>query len=357
MNEPVPRLVAWESTRACNLACVHCRAAAQLEPAPGELTTAEAFRLVDEISSFASPIFIISGGEPLLRPDVFDVAAHATKKGLRVVMSPNGTLLTPEIIGRMKEVGIGRISVSLDGSNPGRNDSFRMVPGAFEAATRGLAYAREGGLPFQINTTVTRRNLDDLEAMLRTVIDLGAVTWDVFMLVPTGRGAIEDEVTPGEYERVLNWIYDVSRRSPIPIKVTCGPHYARIWRQRRREEARDGEPAGAGHTSANLGPAAHAGPPRGCMAGNGFCFVSHTGEVYPCGYFPIRAGSIREQHFRDIYQNSPLFLELRDVTLLTGKCGRCEYRNVCTGCRARALGTSGSYLGEEPFCVYQPGAC
>ncbi|MCL5039347.1 MAG: radical SAM protein [Firmicutes bacterium] len=400
--DPAPRLVAWESTRACNLACVHCRAEAQERSLPGELSTEEAFRLVDQIAEFAEPIFIISGGEPLYRADIFEVASYATKKGFRAVLSTNGTLLTPEIIEKMHQAGIRRISVSLDGSSPGRNDSFRMVPGAFEGAARGLAFARDGNMPFQINTTVTRRNLDDLPDMLRTVIDLGAVTWDVFMLVPTGRGKIEDEVNPEEYEQVLNWIAGVSQTSPIPVKVTCGPHYQRITREkadqsrrtpggvtdpaangspgegqrivvptsRRGEETTTGQRYSTSSSLASIRPAGHpgntvlagglrAGHPgghtsRGCMAGNGFVFVSYKGEVFPCGYFPVMAGDVRREHFREIYQASPLFVQLRDLNQLQGKCGRCEYRAVCGGCRARALGKTGDYLAEEPYCVYQP---
>ncbi len=349
MREIVPRLVAWESTRACNLACVHCRASAQLEHHPQQLSTSEVLRVVDEIAEFSRPILIITGGEPLMRADIFDIASYATRRGLRVVMSPNGTLLSPEVVQKMKASGVMRISVSLDGSSPERNDTFRQVPGAFQAATRGLAYAREAGLPFQINTTVTRRNLDDLPDMLQTVIDLGAVTWDVFMLVPTGRGKIEDEVTPEQYEQVLDWIYEVSRKAPIPVKVTCGPHYVRIFRQRARAEGRSmrEEEGPTGQGLSGRGPA-------GCLAGKGFCFISHTGEVFPCGYFPIPAGNVRHQHFREIYQESELFATLRDATKLKGKCGHCEYRVVCSGCRARALGTRGDYMEEEPFCIYEP---
>ncbi len=341
-----PRLVAWEATAACNLACVHCRAEAQTEPDPDELTTAEVKRLIDQIAEFASPIFIITGGEPMLREDVYEIAAYASERGLKPVMSPNGTLLTPETVQKIKEAGVSRISVSLDGSSAEKNDSFRMVPGAFDAAVRGLEHARRGGLPFQINTTVTRRNLDDLEAMFRTVVDLGAVGWDVFMLVPTGRGKIEDEVAPEEYERVLNWIYDLSKEAPIPVKVTCGPHYQRISRLRDKEERLVGPP---GHPA---GGARRRSP--GCMGGRGFCFVSRVGEVYPCGYLPVSAGNVRETHFREIYQGSELFRELRDVDRLKGKCGRCEFRRVCSGCRARAYGAYGDYMAEEPYCTYEP---
>lgn len=330
-----PMLVAWEATRSCNLACVHCRAEAQLEPDPEELTTEEAFGLVDEIAKFARPIFIITGGEPLYRRDVFEVAEYAAKKGFHVAMSPNGTLLTPENVKRMKEVGVQRISVSLDGSSPEKHDDFRMVPGAFAATVQGLKYAQEVGLPYQINTTVTKRNVDNLPQMKEKVIELGAEAWDIFMLVPTGRGKLEDEVSPQRYEEVLHWVYDQSLDSPIQIKVTCGPMYMRVVHQR------------GGKTPRQHG--------RGCMAGNGFVFVSHKGEVFPCGYFPVQAGNIRQESFKDIYQESSLFKTLRDPSKLVGKCAICEYKETCFGCRARAYGASGNYMAAEPFCVYRPG--
>lgn len=356
-----PRLVAWEATRACNLACVHCRAEAQLLGHPDQLKTHEVKKMIDQIAAFARPIFIVTGGEPMMRPDIYELAAYGNGKGFHVVMSPNGTLITPESIANMKAAGVKRISVSLDGSSPARNNSFRMVENAFEDATRGIAYAREGGMPFQINTTITRRNVDDLPQMLRTVIDLGAITWDVFMLVPTGRGKIEDEVPPEQYEEVLNSIYDVSKTSPVPIKVTCGPHYMRVARQRLSAERKEAREAGVErpehpHGAVHPHEASHLpfGSSRGCMAGNGFVFVSHVGDVYPCGYFPINAGNVRERHFRDIYRHSDLFDSLRDDSGLGGKCGACEFKKVCFGCRARALSIYGDYMAEEPYCIYEP---
>jgi radical SAM protein with 4Fe4S-binding SPASM domain len=247
----------------------------------------------------------------------------------------------------LKRVGVQRISVSLDGSSPALHDAFRQVPGAFAAAIESLAYAREGGLPFQINTTVTRHNRHDLADMVRLAIRLGAAAWDVFMLVPTGRGKVQMEVTPEEYEETLQFVYEVSQTAPIPVKMTCAPHYKRVQLQKRRREAR------AGRTP--TGPAPHGpGFSRGCMAGVGFCFVSHIGEVGGCGYLPLLAGNVRQTSLVEIYRESPLFKSIRDVSLLQGRCGICEYRVLCGGCRARALGASGNYLGEEPFCTYQP---
>jgi heme b synthase len=346
-----PRLVAWETTRACDLACVHCRAVAQPHPDPRQLSTEEASRLVDDIAAFQEPvILILTGGDPMKREDIFDVAALASRAGLRVVMSPSGTNVTPRSVARLKQVGVQRISVSLDGSTPEIHDAFRQVPGAFAEATQSLAYAREGGLPFQINTTVTRHNRHDLANMLRLAVELGAVTWDVFMLVPTGRGKVQMEIAPAEYEDTMHFVYEASRTAPIQVKMTCAPHYKRLQVQERRREARQ---AGAGTGPGGRPHPAH-GFSRGCMAGFGFCFVSHIGEVGGCGYLPLLAGSIRQTSLVEVYRDSPLFKSIRDPDLLQGRCGICEYRVLCGGCRARALGATGNYLEEEPFCTYQP---
>ena len=340
-----PRLVAWETTRACDLACRHCRAVAQREPDPRQLTTAEAFRLVDDVAAFGEPtILILTGGDPMKREDIYAIAERATQKGLRAVMSPSGTQVTPASVARLKSAGVQRISVSLDGSTAELHDSFRRVPGAYAEAVRSLAYAREGRLPFQINTTVTRHNRHDLPAMLQRAIELGAVTWDVFMLVPTGRGTVQMEIGPEEYEETLRFVHAVSQTAPIQVKMTCAPHYKRVQLQERRPGTPEGgRPAHGAH-----------GASRGCMAGFGFCFVSHIGEVGGCGYLPLLAGNVRERSLVNIYREAPLFKSIRDPNLLQGRCGICEYRMVCGGCRARALSASGNYLDEEPFCTYQP---
>jgi len=339
-----PRLVAWEVTRACDLACLHCRAVAQPYADPRQLSTDEAFRLVDDIAAFGEPvILILTGGDPLKRPDIFRVAERASRAGLRVVMSPSGTHVTPASVAELKRVGIQRISVSLDGSTAALHDGFRQVPGAFEQAAASLAYAREGGLSFQINTTVTQHNRHDLAQMLRLAVNLGAATWDVFMLVPTGRGTIQMEITPEEYEETLHFVYEASQTAPIQVKMTCAPHYKRIQAQERRRSAAK-RPA---HHSAH-------GFSRGCMAGVGFCFVSHIGEVGGCGYLPLLAGNVRQAPLTQVYRESTLFKSIRDFNLLQGRCGICEYRAACGGCRARALGATGNYLDEEPFCTYQP---
>lgn len=344
-----PRLVAWEVTRACDLACQHCRAVAQPTADPRQLTTAEAFRLVDDIAAFGEPIILIlTGGDPLKRADIYQVAERAARAGLRVVMSPSGTQVSPDSVARLKQAGVQRISVSLDGSTAELHDGFRGVPGAFAEAVRSLGYAREGGLPFQINTTVTQHNRHDLAAMLALAVELGAVAWDVFMLVPTGRGSVQMAVSPEEYEATIAFVHAAAQTAPIQVKTTCAPHAKRFQLQARQREG--GRPA-PGTGRPGHGQAAGS---RGCMAGCGFCFVSHIGEVGGCGYLPLLAGNVREASLVQIYRESPLFQSLRDPDLLQGRCGICEYRVVCGGCRARALAVGDTYLGEEPFCTYQP---
>lgn len=364
---PPLRVVAWEVTRACNLACQHCRAEAVRERDPSELDEREARSLLEDVASFSRPTFILTGGEPLLRPDLLEIAAYGFRLGLRMVLSSNGTTLTPGAVRALKQVGIRAVSVSLDGARPSSHDAFRGEPGTFAAALEALRWLREEGLPFQINTTVTRRNLEELPGLLRLAEEQGAVTWDVFLLVPTGRAQAEDGMGGWQYEEVLGWLLESSRRAAVRVKVTCGPMYARLWRQeqaRSQDKARgQGRSQGRGQGKAGSqpgrpgGPAGEDGiqrPPQGCMAGDGFCFISRTGQVFPCGYFPVAAGSIREQPLSVIYREATLFAELRDPDRLRGRCGRCEYRKVCRGCRARALALQGDYLAEDPYCGYQP---
>jgi len=334
-KELVPRLVAWESTRACGLACLHCRAEAQPKPHPDQLRKEEVLRLIDEIAAFSRPILIITGGDPLLRKDVFEVSAYAEKKGLRPVMSPSGSRVTPQIIQRMIDSGIQRISMSLDGSRAEIHDYFRQVKGCFEETLQALEWARQANLPFQINTTVAVHNQEDLPAIKDLAISLGAMAWDVFLFVPIGRGSRELALSPQQYEEIMIALYEASKSSPIPIKMTCSPQYQRVLRQ-----------LGGGGKGRAAG--------RACMAGNGFCFVSHTGEVLGCGYLPLPAGNIRQHGFQEIYQRSDLFERLRDPSLLKGKCRYCEFKGLCGGCRARALAISGDVLAEEPYCLYNP---
>jgi radical SAM protein with 4Fe4S-binding SPASM domain len=322
---------------------VHCRAQAQKLPALNQLTTQEALNLVDQIADLCKPVLIISGGDPLQRKDIFEIASYASSRGIRVVMSPSGSDITPGVIGKMKASGVKMISISLDGSKPEIHDNFRGVSGAFELAMKNMSYARQGDLPFRVNTTVTQHNLGDLSGILQLAAEVGAQEWDVFMLVPTGRGKVEMEISPSQYEETLQFIYNTSRTSPIPIKMTCAPQYMRVIAQRQQSEPIQPATHGGRHTGG-----------RGCMAGNGFCFISHIGEVFGCGFLPVPAGNIRHQSFKQIYQQSPLFVELRNHNLLKGKCGACEYKTICGGCRARALSIHKNHLEEEPYCVYTP---
>ncbi|MGA3059370.1 MAG: radical SAM protein [Candidatus Bathyarchaeia archaeon] len=335
MLEVAPQVVAWESTRACIFACVHCRAEAQKDPDPKQLTTREALNLVDQIAELCKPVFIISGGDPLQRRDIFEIASYASSLGLRVVMSPSGSNLTADTFEKMKVAGIRMISLSLDGSSPGIHDNFRQVAGAYNLAMKNMSLARQSGFAFRVNTTVTQHNVDDLFNIQKLSVEMGAREWDVFMLVPTGRGKVKMEITPEQYEETIQSIYKVSLTSPIPIKMTCAPQYMRVIAQQPREPR-------LSHTG------------RGCMAGNGFCFISHVGEVFGCGFLPISAGDIRQQKFKQIYQQSPLFVQLRNHKSLKGKCGSCDYKSLCGGCRARALSIYKDYLEEEPYCIYNP---
>jgi heme b synthase len=356
-----PHIVAWESTVACNLACVHCRAGAQTTPEPDELTTGKVLDLIDQLAEFGRPIFVISGGEPLMRPDIYDIAAHGTRRGLRVAVSPSGTLITTDAVRKLKAAGVRRISVSIDGSTAERHDAIRGVPGAFAAAMDGLALCHEAGLGFQLNTTVMRQTWDDLLAVRDLAVRMGAEAWHVIMLVPTGRGKIDDEVSPEGYEEILHEIYRMTKSSPVPVRVTCGSHFMRVVAQNQRHDHGQPnlvQPGHDGHRRPGSKGRGHPGSldrtTRGCLAADGYCFISHRGDVTPCGYFPVVAGNVRQRPFRGIYLESPLFRSLRDLADYEGKCGACEFLRVCGGCRARAYSLTGNYLAEEPYCIYQP---
>ena len=343
---PPLRLIAWEVTRSCNLACRHCRAEAHLEPYPGEFSTAEAKALIDTFPETGDPIIIFTGGEPLMRPDIFELVAYARDKGLRCVMAPNGTLITAENARKMKEAGISRCSISLDGAEAEAHDKFRGVPGAFEAAMQGIAYLKEAGIEFQINSTVTKTNLSRFKDIFHLAERLGAEAWHIFLLVPMGRAAeIADEViTAEEYEEVLNWFYDFRKTTSMHLKATCAPHYYRIMRQRAHED-------GVAVTPENFGMDAMT---RGCLGGTGFCFISHTGQVQPCGYLELDCGNVRTTPFPEIWRAAKQFVQFRTPAEYEGKCGHCEYHKVCGGCRARAHSLTDNYMAAEPLCTYEP---
>ena len=301
---------------------------------------------MDEIASFSKPVIILTGGEPLLRADIFDLASYGTAKGFRMVMATNGTLFTEEIVQNMKASGIQRISISIDGPTAETHDAFRKVKGSFEGSLRGIEMAKRGGIEFQINTTITRRNLAELPAIQDLAVELGAVAHHVFLLVPTGRGKdIEEQaIDAAQYEQALNWFYEQKYRVPLQLKATCAPHYYRILRQRARQDGKSVTVDAFGLDAMT----------RGCLGGTGFCFVSHVGQVQPCGYLELDCGNIRHRKFSEIWRDSKVFKDLRDFSRYQGKCGRCEYLRVCGGCRARAYESTGNYLAEEPLCLYQP---
>lgn len=376
---PPPRLIFWETTAGCNLACIHCRRITVADQLlPQDLRTEEAFDLIDQVAAFARPIFVLSGGEPLFRPDIFTIARHAADAGLIVALATNGTLIDRTVAEQIKASGIRRVSVSFDGADAATHNIFRGQ-GAFERSIAGMEHLRAVGVPYQINTTVARHNVHQMPETLALAKGLGAEALHLFLLVPVGCGmeiADDQQIHADEYERVLNWMYDAEMEGGIELKATCAPHYFRIVRQRQAEERRLGivrERPASHHRQQHAGnhpgnhPGGQGGQPsgeasrqamsamtKGCLAGTGVCFVSHRGEVFPCGYLPVEAGNIRTQPFRAIWEQSPLFGELRNPDRLGGKCGLCEFKKICGGCRARAYGMAQEYLGEEPFCTYEP---
>jgi heme b synthase len=342
------RMVAWEVTRRCNLACVHCRASSLYGPYPGELTTDEGKKLLEDIADFSNPVIILTGGEPLLRPDIYELAAYGDRKGLRMVLATNATLVTEEIARKMINAGIKRVSVSIDGMNAATHDGFRGVRGAFNGAMAGIEAMKKAGMEFQINTTITQANLAQIGGILDLALRLGAAAHHIFLLVPTGRGKdlADQEISPQDYEKTLNWFHEKSLTCPIQLKATCAPHYYRIFHQRKKAAPAPSTAQSDGHPFQTM--------TRGCMGGSSFCFISHTGQIQPCGYLELDCGQLKEDNFADIWKNSDIFRNLRDLQQLKGKCGCCEFIRVCGGCRARAYEITGDYLAEEPFCVYEP---
>ena len=340
------RLLAWEVTRTCNLSCVHCRAAALDKPYPNEFSTEECLRLLDDVRSFASPIIILTGGEPLLRPDIFEIASYGTATGLRMVLATNGTLIDGSTTRRLRDSGVQRVSISIDGAAADSHDRFRQVEGSFAGALRGIGFLKEAGLEFQINTTISRVNLAELPAIQSLAVELGAVAHHIFLLVPTGRAKDfrEQEVAAADYEQTLNWFYDQRRKVPLQLKATCAPHYQRIMRERAREQGETVTVKTHGMDAVS----------RGCLGGGAFLFVSHVGQVQPCGYLELDCGNIRRASLGEIWRHSPILKNLRNVDCYRGKCGVCEYRKVCGGCRARAYEATGDYLEAEPLCAYEP---
>jgi len=368
-----PFMIIWETTNACDLACRHCRAEAIPNQDPFALTTKEAKQLLEQVESFGKPrpIFIFTGGDPFKRTDLFDLLAYGKELGLAMAVSPSGTpLLNEANLRRVKEHGAKAISLSIDGSTPERHDDFRQVPGSFDLTTKGWQTARKIGLKLQLNTTVTRYNLEDLPEIFRLVLEYGAMTWSAFFLVPTGRGKAEDEVSPAEYEAVMHFLYDCSKY--ISAKTTEGHHYKRVVLQRAILDEKGlavedyfnlhpiyyqlREAMQKIAAEKNLQPKeAIRRTPMHINAGNGFVFVSRRGEVFPSGFMPVQVGNVREKSLVQIYREAPLFNDLRDPSKFEGRCGLCEFVGVCGGSRSRAYALTGDPLAEEPFCTYEPG--
>lgn len=344
-----PKWIAWEITRRCNLRCVHCRSSSELEVAGHpDFPLQEAFRVLDDIAGYAKPVVVLSGGEPLLRDDVFDIARHGTEKGLRMCLATNGSLVTDEICIKIKDSGIRIVSMSLDGASEAVHDDFRNQHGAFRSVIRAAELFRTHEIEFIINSSFTKRNREEIPGVYRLAKEIGATAWYLFMIVPTGRGHdIMNELIPKEeYDEILDWHYQMEKgEDDLLVRPTCAPHYYRIVLQKAKEE-------GSSFTRRTL--KFSTGGSKGCIAGQVICLIDVDGNVLPCSYFPKAAGNIRERSFREIWEESALLRELRDFSSYKGKCGSCEYLSVCGGCRARAYAVTGDYLDEEPFCSYQP---
>jgi AdoMet-dependent heme synthase len=341
-----PMLVIWEATQACDLACVHCRASAQSERHPKELTTEQGYRLLDEIRSFGEPLMVFTGGDPLKRPDLYELIRYAVKIGLRTNVTPSATpLLTNEAIEKFKEAGVSRMAISLDGPDAESHDHFRGVPGTFDRAMAALRHARDIGLDTQLQTTVTKRNLPRLAEFAAIAKEVRTKMWSLFFLIVTGRALENDDLTAEEYERVFEFMYELSKTAPYGIKTTEAMHYRRYVAQRIKAEH---------GVTQNENAKGVAWRTAGVSDGKGFVFVSHTGEIFPSGFLPVTGGNVLDDSLTDVYRNSELFTTLRDTTQRGGKCGLCEYQKICGGSRSRAFALTGDYLAEDPRCVYQP---
>ena len=347
-----PFIAIWEVTQACDLACVHCRASAQPDRHPMELSTDEGKHLIDQIAALKVPVFVLTGGDPIKRPDLFELIGHARAAGVRVSLTPSATpLLTREIVVRLKQAGLARLAVSMDGASAETHDAFRGMNGSFARTLDAVRWANEIGLPVQINTTFSRRNVGEIDEIVALMEKLKITLWSVFFLVPTGRGKLNDLLNADEFESVFAKIYGLSKTASFDIKTTEAQHYRRFLLQQRVAERKLGIESSIGREKSAdaIGRA-----PRGLNDGKGFVFISHTGEVFPSGFLPLSGGNIRQQELATIYRESPLFRELRDTAKLEGKCGSCEFKEICGGSRSRAYALTGNPHAEEPCCSYVP---
>ncbi len=365
------RLLFWETTAACNLECIHCRRLDVMkELAKDDLSTEEAFSFIDDLATLGSPILVLSGGEPLYRPDIFEIGRHARSRGLKLALATNGTLVDEPLARQIVGAGVQRVSISFDGADAKTHDELRKLTGSFDRAIEGFKHLKKLGMSMQINSTIAKHNVHQLRDIYNLAVSLGADALHIFMLVPVGCGVeIADDLmlSAEKYEESLHLFYDLAREAKIQTKATCAPHYFRIVREKAAELGMPNDPSmtpggrhpGGGHPGGGHpggAPGAMAAMTRGCLAGTGVCFVSHKGEVFPCGYLPVTSGNVRTENLADIWHNSKVFARMRDVDLLGGKCGACEYKKICEGCRARAFYETGDYMAEEPYCIYTPKA-
>jgi len=357
-----PFTIAWELTRSCALACRHCRAEAQPKPHPDELTTEEAFHVVDQIAELTPPVLVLTGGDPMMRRDLFEITEYAISKGLRTSVSPTTTALTTkERLGRLQDLGIQMIHISLDGATEETHDAFRGFTGTYQRAMDTLGFLKELGIGVQVGTTVTTTNLHELPRMAELMAEHGVRMWSLFFLVPTGRGRIDEMITPEQAEATWEWMCDLSETAPFAIRTTAAPQFRRTMlrriRSKQAEQAKAGEATsevrmtGAGY---QMREAPSGIQTRGVNDGKGFVFIDHRGGICPSGFLQLPAGNVRTDSLVDVYRNSKLFKELRDPTLLKGACGRCEFADLCGGSRARAYGVTGDYLADDPLCTIQP---
>ncbi|MFQ6051602.1 MAG: radical SAM protein [Candidatus Hydrothermarchaeota archaeon] len=346
-----PRLISWNVTRACNLRCSHCYRDAG-KKGKNELSTQEVYSLMENISSLSKPILILSGGEPLVRSDLYDIIRYGSDLGFRVVLGTNGTLIDDEVASRLYDAGTKRVGISIDSTNPKVHDNFRGVDGAFEKALKGAEACKKIGLSFQIHTTVTKYNYSEIPQIIDLALDLGADAYHLFFFVPTGRGiTIKDkDISPEEYESLLSYLYERQEETDMFLKTTCAPQYFRIMLQKGKKSLRKVK---AEKEKRDLGREDLERLSRGCLAGTAYCCILPEGDVHPCPYMPIKLGNVRELEFTRIWNESSVLKTLREGAL-KGKCGLCKYRNVCVGCRARAYAYTGDFLQEDPMCMYNP---
>ncbi len=347
-NKYIPKWIAWEITGKCNLKCVHCRCSADIQTDQGIWTLDKTKAFMDDLADYSKPVIVLTGGEPLLRKDIFEIASYGTAKGFRMCVATNGTLVDDEICLKIKESGIRICSLSLDGSTAEIHDNFRAQKGAYEGTLRAAEFFRKHGIEFIVNSSFTKRNQEDIPEIHKLAKKIGATAWYMFMIVPTGRGEelLNELITKEDYEKILDWHFHMElEEKDMLVRPTCAPHYYRIALQKAKEEGLDYERRNLKFST---------GGGKGCIAGQSICLIDHKGDMKPCSYFLRSAGNLLEKSFRDIWENSKIFNDMRNFDAYKGRCGSCEYLNVCGGCRARADAIHGDYMEEEPFCGYIP---